>query len=201
MPRRPRLRECASCGENHHARPTVHRGFADRCGRGVRADRPGTRERTPLTRPEALIAIARSPLRREPPMGLEPTTSPLPRVCSTTELRWHDQNVARDRAPTEPIRLRRPRPSDHGQLRQRPRSRGHLRSPKKNRPGRDGSRSVATPLPWARGELPDSRELGEGRAHGSRGFDRSRRHAGRMGPRMQTLALQGGTERALPAHR
>src|SRR5690606_25998067 len=25
---------------------------------------------------------------QEPPTGLEPVTSPLPRVCSTTELRW-----------------------------------------------------------------------------------------------------------------
>src|SRR5262245_4471326 len=36
-------------------------------------------------------------------MGLEPTTSPLPRVCSTTELRWRT-TYPRDRLKNRPLR-------------------------------------------------------------------------------------------------
>ena len=43
--------------------------------------KPGPRRRTT---PD--LGTGRQP---EPPTGIEPVTSPLPRVCSTTELRWH----------------------------------------------------------------------------------------------------------------
>ena len=41
-------------------------------------------------RPTDWDEAAPSTTLRKPPKGIEPSTSPLPRVCSTTELRWHD---------------------------------------------------------------------------------------------------------------
>ncbi len=129
-------------------------------------------------------------------MGLEPTTSPLPRVCSTTELRWQDR--------FRPERLRRPGVAD-GLLASRQPSAcceigtGRTGTDEKPPRGRDGPRSVASRIPRARGSTRSSCEsrLGvdpPGRGRGPRPSDPTGRRAagpGRWppsGPRRQHLA-------------